>query len=115
METTMQTQLELFPNLPTVRDPMTYWARYKRYLKSAAWRVIAEETKRLAGYKCEREFCTSGPNAVLDAHHRNYFNVFRERPGIDTMCICRDCHRYLHAHPKILQAANDNFKLWETG
>jgi hypothetical protein len=109
----MQTQLELFPNLPTVRNPMTYWARYNAYLKSTAWRLIAEETKRLANYQCER--CgRAAPNVILNAHHRTYINVFREQPGRDTMCICYDCHRYIHAHPVIL-ADNDNFKRKDTG
>jgi hypothetical protein len=108
----MITQLELFPPLPTVRDPMTYWARYRTYVeKSQSWRLIAEETKRLANYQCERCERNPGttPGLILNAHHRTYLNIFREVPGIDTMCICWECHRYIHAHPQI-RADNDNYQ-----
>ncbi len=103
----MQTQFELFPNLPTARNPATFWARYRTYLKSVKWKEVSEATKRLANYECEYFGPTCEWQSNLQAHHRSYNNVFRETPGIDTMCVCRNCHIYIHSHP-IMKADNDN-------
>jgi hypothetical protein len=105
----MQTQYELFPNLPVVRNPSTYWARYKAYLRSVRWKEIAEATKRAADFQCEYFGPTCTRSTHLECHHRTYVNIFREHPGDDTMCVCRNCHIYIHAHLR-LSADNDNRK-----
>jgi hypothetical protein len=103
----VKTQLELFPNLPIRRNPATYWARYWAYLKSDKWKEKAEVTKARADYFCEYFGPTCEGWTNLECYHRSYANVFREVPGIDTMCVCRSCHIYIHAHP-IIRADNDN-------
>ena len=105
----MKTQYELFATLPVVRNPATYWQRYTAYMRSARWREIAEKTKRIANFTCQYlgPTCSWPDTSGLAAHHRTYINIFRERPGIDTICVCRNCHIYLHAHPK-MSADNDN-------
>ena len=103
----MKTQFELFPNLPTVCNPTTFWARYRAYLRSTKWKQVSQATKALANYECEYFGPTCEWRTNLECHHRSYANVFRETPGVDTMCVCRGCHIYIHAHP-ILKADNDN-------
>lgn len=114
----MQTQFELFPNLPYVPNPATYWQRYKAYMRSARWKEISIATKALSDYRCEYMGPTclgiETPYSMLECHHRTYVNVFREKPGIDTMCVCRNCHQWIHSHP-IMKADNDNKRLAETG
>src|SRR5439155_23574458 len=103
----MKTQYELFPNLPIVLNPTTFWARYRAYLRSARWKEKSEATKKLANYECEYFGPTCEWQNNLDCHHRNYNNVFREIPGVDTMCVCRNYHNWIHSHP-IMKADNDN-------
>ena len=103
----MKTQLDLFPSLPTVRDPKTYWRRLQNYMKSDKWKAIAEETKRRAGYVCEYMGPTCTIDQSLQAHHKTYIAIFRERPGIDVVCVCGACHQYIHSHPRMLPD-NDN-------
>jgi hypothetical protein len=100
----VRTQFELFPNLPTVLDPVKRYARYRAYLKSDRFKAIAEATKKLANYQCEYFGPTCQGSINLECHHRNYDNLYSETPGVDTMCVCRNCH--LHVHE--IKAANDN-------
>ena len=64
---------------------------YDKYLQSDHWKKIAEETKRLAGYRCQ--VCNSDEN--LQTHHRTY-----ERKGdefqSDLTCLCANCHIIFH-------------------
>jgi hypothetical protein len=110
----MRTQFDLFPNLPKVRNPATYWARLKAYWQSSRWREIAIATKKLANFRCEYMGPTclgdEVPLHLLDAHHRSYINVFNEVPGVDTMCVCRACHDWIHSHPRV-RADNDNLPI----
>jgi hypothetical protein len=103
----MKTQLELFPNLPIVKNPYTYWARYKAYLKSDKWEIVSNVTKQLAGYQCQHNGPTCTSTRDLQCHHLSYISLFRERPGIDTICVCGNCHIWIHSHPKI-KPDNDN-------
>lgn len=64
---------------------------YKEYLQTDHWKKLAEETKRLAGYRCQ--VCNSQDN--LNTHHRTY-----ERKGdelqTDLVCLCKECHELFH-------------------
>jgi 5-methylcytosine-specific restriction endonuclease McrA len=100
-------QFELFPNLPTVLDPVKRRARYLAYLKSDRWKKITEKTFKLANYQCQYFGPTCQGSINLECHHRHYNNLYRERPGIDTECVCRNCHDHIHT-PK---ADNDNVPL----
>lgn len=64
---------------------------YQKYLQSDHWLKISEETKRLAGYKCQ--VCNSSDQ--LHTHHRTY-----ERKGdelqADLVCLCASCHKLFH-------------------
>jgi len=57
---------------------------------------LSEETKRLAGYRCQ--VCNS--EGELHAHHRTY-----ERKGdelqSDLICLCNECHILFHSKDKI--------------
>ncbi len=64
---------------------------YSEYIKTDHWKKLAEETKRLAGYRCQ--VCNS--DGELHAHHRTY-----ERKGdelqSDLVCLCKGCHSLYH-------------------
>jgi hypothetical protein len=64
---------------------------YDEYLQTDHWKRLAEETKRLAGYRCQ--VCNA--EGELHAHHRTY-----ERKGdelqSDLVCLCASCHRKFH-------------------
>jgi hypothetical protein len=100
----VQAQLELFPSLPTVIDPVKRPARYLAYLKSDRWKRITKVTFRLANYECQYFGPSCQGSFNLQCHHTNYNNLYRERPGIDTWCVCRNCHERIHTP----QADNDN-------
>lgn len=104
----MQTQFELFPSLPVVLNPGTYWRRYENYLRSTLWRHIRRATLLAAEYRCQvkKAGCFGYANEV---HHLSYLRWNRDgdRPGIDTIAICSMCHRYIHSHP-VMVPDNDN-------
>lgn len=105
----MITQLELLPRLPIVRDPSTYYSRYKAYLRSSHWAWIRRTTLAMFDYQCQAQKPGCDGHAS-EVHHVSYLRWNRggDRPGIDTTAICAPCHRWIHAHPIILKAANDN-------
>jgi len=89
----VKTQFELFPNLPTVRNPSNFWARYRAYLKSVKWKEVSAATKALANYECEYFGPTCEWQDNLECHHRNYSNVFRETPA-STPCVSVEAATY---------------------
>lgn len=63
---------------------------YAIYIDSDEWREKAEEAKQRAGYRCQ--VCNRHRDEVtLDAHHRTYERLGREKP-MDITVLCRDCH-----------------------
>lgn len=64
---------------------------YAEYLQSPHWLRLAEETKRLAGNRCQ--VCNSAEH--LSAHHRTYARVGDELQG-DLVCLCNNCHKKFH-------------------
>jgi hypothetical protein len=71
-------------------------AEYDDYLNTEHWQQLSEETKRLAGYRCQ--VCNS--EGELHAHHRTY-----ERKGdelqSDLICLCNECHNLFHSKDRI--------------
>jgi hypothetical protein len=107
----MKTQYELFPNLPLVRDPYSYWRRLQRYYRSWLWlRYIRPVTFQLADWTCQAN--KPGCNGRAEqCHHLTYLFWSRgmDRPGEHTIAVCNNCHRYIHSHPVMWpDAANDN-------
>lgn len=64
---------------------------YEEYLQTEHWKIISEETKRLAGYRCQ--ICNSPDH--LNAHHRTYDRIGNELQS-DLTCLCKDCHALFH-------------------
>jgi hypothetical protein len=64
---------------------------YREYLSTDHWRELAEETKRLAGYRCQ--VCNSTEH--LQAHHRTYERKGKELQS-DLVCLCDSCHNLYH-------------------
>jgi hypothetical protein len=107
---TMETQLELFPRLPLVFDPSSYWRRYQSYLRSSLWKWVRKQTLELADYACTlgKPGCTG---IATEVHHLTYlrWKFGLDRPGVDTVATCRRCHSWIHSHPIITaDPANDN-------
>jgi predicted lactoylglutathione lyase len=66
---------------------------YREYLNSDEWRDIAMRVKIRDGLRCV--LCNSGSD--LDAHHRTYANLGRERQHLsDLITLCRQCHSNHH-------------------
>lgn len=64
---------------------------YYEYIRSQAWRQRADAAKKRAGYRCQ--VCYKHRDEVqLDAHHRTYERLGRERPE-DITVLCRNCHQ----------------------
>lgn len=64
---------------------------YQEYLLSERWKLLAEETKRLAGYRCQ--VCNS--DGELHAHHRTYERIGNELQR-DLIALCDSCHALFH-------------------
>ena len=68
---------------------------YSEYLKTDHWKKLAEETKRLAGYRC----AVCNADGELHAHHRTYERNVDELQS-DLVCLCKDCHEMFHGKQK---------------
>jgi hypothetical protein len=76
---------------------------YQAYLNTDYWKNVAQEVKRLAGFRCQ--IC-NGQNR-LNAHHRTYIHRGSEMDHLgDLICLCVTCHRIYH-----LFIQNDDVKL----
>lgn len=65
--------------------------KYRAYLQSKEWKAKAEAAKIRAGNRCQG--CNRPRSEVqLEAHHRTYERIGKERPG-DITVLCRDCHQ----------------------
>jgi len=109
----MITQYELFPNLPFVMNPHSYYKRYQAYLRSSVWAYIRRVTFELADYACQANKPGCSGRAE-ECHHTTYrFWVKRmDRPGEHTIAVCKRCHSWIHSHPIMLpDPANDNLPL----
>jgi 5-methylcytosine-specific restriction endonuclease McrA len=80
------------PHVPFVRPD------YYEYIRSPAWRQRAEAAKVRAGHRCQ--ICNRHrQEVVLDAHHRTYQRLGREKPE-DITVLCRGCHEIYEKHKK---------------
>ena len=64
---------------------------YHEYLLSDHWKKLTEETKRLAGYRCQ--VCNA--DGELHTHHRTYERRGDEFQG-DLVALCANCHALFH-------------------
>lgn len=64
---------------------------YEQYLLTPEWAELAQETKRLAGFRCQ--VCNS--DGELHAHHRTYRRLGHELQS-DLVCLCDSCHALFH-------------------
>jgi 5-methylcytosine-specific restriction endonuclease McrA len=78
---------------------------YEEYTRSWEWRQKAKEAKARAGWQCA--LCTSAE--CLEAHHRTYDRLGRERPS-DLVVLCWRCHRKHHG---TLESARKKFDRYQ--
>lgn len=69
---------------------------YQTYIHSPAWRARATAAKVRAGWRCQ----VCNREGGLEAHHRTYERLGRERRE-DITVLCRDCHRLYHANKRL--------------
>jgi 5-methylcytosine-specific restriction endonuclease McrA len=64
---------------------------YRAYINSPEWKRKADAAKERAGYRCQ--VCNKGRDegARLEAHHRTYDRLGREKPE-DITVLCSECH-----------------------
>jgi hypothetical protein len=78
--------------------PVDQFNEYQDYLNSPEWKIKADMAKEIACRQCES--CGISPrmfnkNSHLQAHHNNYYNLYREtKEDIDV--LCRACHKKAH-------------------
>lgn len=68
---------------------------YKAYISSPEWKIKANAVKSNKGWCCEKCGSYYARKLPLDAHHKNYKNLYRET-GKDIMVVCRKCHSDIH-------------------
>jgi 5-methylcytosine-specific restriction endonuclease McrA len=64
----------------------------REYLDSKVWKFRRGLALWWASYRCQLCYTDKRP---LDAHHRTYIRLGRERLTDLTIC-CRDCHEQYH-------------------
>ena len=72
--------------------------KYDEYIQSKQWKAKADETKRLAGYRCQ--VCNSDED--LHAHHRSYERLGEELQS-DLVCLCAKCHSLFHNGGRVIE------------
>lgn len=71
---------------------------YYEYIQSYLWKVIAERTKQVRGYRCQ--LCNiSGYVTTLNVHHNTYERLGHEKDS-DLLVLCADCHEIFHTYKK---------------
>lgn len=68
---------------------------YQEYLQSDHWKKLTEETKRLAGYRCQ----VCGSEGILHTHHNTYERIGDEFQS-DLIALCASCHKLFHGKKK---------------
>jgi len=66
--------------------------QYEEYRHSAWYDQVQSSTKARAGGFCKK--CGSAES--LHCHHHRYNCLWMERPSVDTICLCSDCHAEFH-------------------
>lgn len=72
--------------------------RYEEYLKSPAWKAIANKRLMIDGYTCQG--CGSKGTSInpLEVHHVSYKYIYHEDERIyeDLVTVCHSCHNLIH-------------------
>ena len=69
-----------------------FTAKYRKYLKSDAWKAKREEAFRLHGKRCKE----CGATRQLEVNHKHYRNIFNENVKEDLEILCHVCHCIYH-------------------
>lgn len=64
---------------------------YRDYIHSDKWRELRREAFTLV-----RNRCVNCGMIATELHHLNYYNLQKERIGIDVVPLCHKCHRFCH-------------------
>jgi hypothetical protein len=70
---------------------MVVGLKYAQYIKSRVWKERSRRAKSETGGRCAK----CGREAPLDAHHKTYARLGREKNG-DLLVLCRRCHGREH-------------------
>ncbi len=67
-------------------------AKYRRYMRSDAWRAIRDVRLSIAAYECEK----CGSRETLHVHHLTYDRFGGDERMTDLQVLCRPCHNQAH-------------------
>lgn len=68
---------------------------YKRFLRTAYWRIVSSHVMEAAGYRCSQ--CRA--KTELQVHHLTYEHHGREHVHLeDLVALCKPCHASKHGH-----------------
>ena len=73
--------------------PYVLKLKYFYFLRTSYWRIISEEIKRRAGWKCD-----CGCRENLQVHHTKEGDQYHGEEHLmkGLVCLCRKCHQGLH-------------------
>lgn len=88
--------------------------KYKEYLQTPLWKIVAYKVKKRDGFKCRK----CGSNVNVDVHHTSYEHLgidFKAMHRLET--LCRECHGNKHENANVEPAckmlANDSDLLYD--
>lgn len=74
---------------------------YKKYLTTDYWKMVSEQAKHNANYKCQ--LCGK-TNCQLNVHHNTYEHKGEEFLHMeDLICLCKECHESFHNQCKTIK------------
>ena len=73
--------------------------RYKKYIRSKAFKAVKKAVEERDGYKCMTCGRTRGEGAQLCCHHRTYEHLYEggEQEIADCITLCKVCHSMVHS------------------
>lgn len=85
-------------------------SRYREYMESEKWRMIAEQRLKIDGYKCQGCGSRGSSTNPLEVHHLTYGHLYREEQDgkiyTDLVTVCHCCHKNLH---RIMERITDEY------
>lgn len=82
---------------------------YKKYLTTDYWKMVSEQAKHNANYKCQ--LCGK-TNCQLNVHHNTYEHKGEEFLHMeDLICLCKECHESFHNQCKTTVIDHYHFKM----
>jgi len=81
------------------RERNEEYLRYKKYIRSKAFKAVKQAVEERDGHKCMTCGRTRSDGAKLTCHHRVYDHLFEggESEVADCITLCQYCHKGIHS------------------